>query len=820
MTSLDDLRQDVRHAAKALRQDVQFSVLVIATIGVTIGPNAVMFGMVDRLLVRGPEHIRDADQVVRLYLAERSSDGTEFTSGVLDYATYDLVRNASHAFQDVAAYATIPGTTGRGADARKVNIGHGTASYFPLLGVTPALGRFFTRAEDAPSGAQHVAVIGHGLWQSAFGKDSSVLGRTITINDEAYLIVGVAPRGFTGADLGRVDLWLPISVLGPRLAPDWATVRGMPWVFLIGRLRKGVTSNLAGTDATAAYRHASDVPEAGRLLAGPLVLNAAGAKSTEASISQWLVAIALIVLLIACANVTNLLTARATRRRREIAVRLALGASRWRVSRLFLCEAMILSLAGAAVGMLVAGLSGGFVRNVLLPDIDWGLSPIDVRVLAVTAMLALATGLLVGLMPTLQASRSDLTLALKTGDREGGGRRARARGVLTMVQAALSVLLLIGAGLFVRSLQRVDALDFGVEPGRVIVASINWPRLWRLSGRAEYTREMERRTAFLLHALEEIRQLAVVERAAVAMGMPFRNSATTSVRVPGRDSLPPGKGTTPQFYGVTSDYFRTVGTPIRRGRPFLPSDRRGSERVTIVSESMAKALWPSVNPLGQCLFIGGDTLPCARVVGVAGDTRGLYATPRMLFYVPLEQVPFLEATMLAVRSGGNVLAVGNAVRHAIVALDPAIELVETKTIQQYLDPQLRPWRLGATMFAVLGGVALLIAAVGLYSVVSYLTAQRSHEIGVRVALGATGANILLLILRGSVGMTALGAAIGIIGALAAGPYIEPLLFQTSARDPMVITMVAATMLVVAVGSGVVSALRATPVYPMEVLRSN
>jgi predicted permease len=822
--SLDTLGQDVRYVLRAVRRAPAFSAMVIVTLGLGIGSNAAMFGIVDRLMLRGPAHVVEPDRVVRLYVTEKVPDAGESTGSSAGFVMYDHLRRTAHAFEDLAVYSGTEATVGSGADASRILLGRASWNFFPLLGVRPVVGRFFDASEDHPPRGENVVVLEEGYWQRSFGGDRAVLGKTMMIRGVTYTIIGVAPQGFTGAELERRDAWVPISLTYWGPGGDWATAWDFQWLQVIGRLKRGVSYDQAGADATAAHRRAYDGPpnEAVRTASvsvAPLRFNRNGKETTEARVSRWLVAVAAIMLLIACANVANLFLARATRRRREVAVRLALGVGRGRLVRLLLAESVLLGVLGGAAGLVVAFVGGRFIRGVFLPDVAWTDPAVDFRVLLVTALTAVATGMLVGLVPALQGTRLDLTSALKAGIREGGAQRGRVRTTLTVVQSALSVVLLVGAGLFVRSLWNVNALHLGIEPDKVLTVSFDWPATSDQSdaGKAQARR---RQNAFYETALARVRAMPGVEHAAVVVGTPFQTSNVTRLRVPGRDSLPRLAGEGPIIRAVSDDYFTTAGTRLLRGRAFTSADLSSAEGVAVVNETMARTLWPNHDPVGECLLI--DTLPCSRVIGVAEDARrfGLREAPGMLYYIPLgkERLLGFGGRKLFVRPRGDAGTLRESLRAEMLRLDPGIGFVTIERLQDSLDPQIRPWRLGATMFGVFGGLALLVAAIGLYSVISYLVAQRTHELGVRIALGAGVRDIVRLVVRHGVGLVVIGIAIGAVLALNAGRWIEPLLFETSPRNPVVFAGVVAVLLVVAVVASVVPAWRASSVDPMEALR--
>ena len=768
---------------------------------------------------------------MRVYLHEQVPGQGEFSTDGFGYVMYSTLKENARSFDGVGIYVASPhsqAVLGRGVDAKLVQRGQASADLFPLLGVRPALGRFFTADEDNTLGAQRVAVISYGLWQREYGGDRGVLGKTMVLSSIPYVIVGVAPRGFTGPQLGQVDVWVPASLHVSMQTDDWTHTWNAQWLEIVARLKPGVSREQAALDATAAYQHAytgGDKHDAGAdVFVAPLSFDDLGKESTETSVSRWLVGVALIVLLVSCSNVVNLLLARAVRRRREVAVRLALGAARRRLVQLLLTESLLLATLGGFAGLAVAWITAQLVRTVLLTNVEWTDSPIDGRVLAVSAAIALSVGIITGLVPALRASRPDLTSSLKTGVRDGGSHGARLRGALTVAQAALSIVLLAGAGLFVKSLMNVRALDLGMQPDRMLVAGPRWPSIADRDSAGQAT-ERTRRGALMQEALEKARQLPGVEHAALSIGLPFQSGFSVGVRATGWDSIPHSLGPEPSVSAVSADYFATAGTRLIRGRTFTAADHAGTEPVAIVSDLMARLLWPKGDAIGKCIYTGkaSDSLTdCARVVGIVADVHRfrLKEKPAMHFYLPFGQERGIGGTALVIRPHGEAASAIPMVRKLFQQLDPSITYVDAAALQDDISPQVRPWRLGATMFGLMGVLALLIASVGVYSVMSYLVAQRTHEIGVRIALGASGQNIVGIVVRSSVGMAALGIVIGLVLALAAGRYVEPLLFDTSPRDAVVFGGVTGVMLAVALLASVLPALRAKSVDPMEALRAD
>jgi predicted permease len=827
---LSDAAIDVRYALRGARREPLFFGFVAITLALGIGFNAATFGVADRVLVRGPAHIVEPDRVVRLFWTMRTPAGREETVPTLDRALTANLAVESHAFAAIGQTARPrPVLFGPDDNLRYVQASSVTPSFFAVVGTRPALGRFFVESEGVSGGADRVVVLSYGIWQSDFGGDPSIVGRAIAIGSIKHTVVGVAPRAFTGAYLDRVDLWFPLQMRTDAAARLWRPNSHTWGPHTVARLKPGVTLADAGADATNAHRRTYTAGEKdwadGRVSAAPLRFGDAGVESDEARIAKWLVALSIIVLFAAGANIVNLLLARAARRRRELAVRVSLGAGRSRLVRLLLAEAMTVTLVGGLAAVVVAIAVGSSVQRLLLPSADWKSDVIDLRVLGLTAVITALTGGLIGVLPALRAGRDNVARALRASWGDDGSHRSTIRALLTASQAAFATMLLFGASLFVLSFQRVRAVDLGVQLDRVVEISPSLqPIAAEVVGEAR-ERETARRRRFALDVLARVKQLPGVDAAAIASGHPFGNTGNYSsiISAPGRDSLPrlTGDSRFTTIVAVSPEYFATVGTQILRGRAFSNDDRVDAPQVIVVNRSMADAVWPARDPIGQCLFLAGPKTPCAFVVGVAEDVhrREVRELPAMLVYIPIaqaaDQVP---DPMLIVRPHGDASAAIPSLQRSVAALDPTIRYVTAGVLQERLDPQYRTWRVGAAMFSLFAGLALSVAAVGLFGVVAYLVERRRHEIGVRVALGARRSDVVAMMARGAVTTTAAGVLVGGATALALQRFAQPLLYETDAGSPTILGMVALTLLVVAFVAGGIPALRAGRVDPMEALR--
>ena len=817
---LDTLRQDLTYATRQIRRSPGFTFAAVITLALGIGANATMFGIIDRLLLRPPAHVAVPERIM-LFTYVRMFDGAIGDQETFSYPLYRDLRETRD-FEHVAAYSGANLALGRGADARPVRAMRTSANYFATLGVRPLIGRLFLPDDDGNPIAPLVAVIGHGFWQSHFGGDRNVLGKTLPLGDGQYRVIGVAPKHFVGLGHSTVDVWVPLTAgIDSDQYASWLKGRQAFWLRVIGRLRPGVTPAAAQAAASSVLRagdHRAGVDPAWIAKRDPRVrfISAlprhARADDPDAKVSMLLGAVSFLVLLLACANVANLLLARAVRRRREIAVRLALGIGRGRLVRLLVLESLVLAALGGGAAVLVARWGGELVRRVLFSGVQWVDSPVDTRVLAYTALATLATGLLAGLAPALQTSRPELTGALKEGTREGRMHRSRTRRTLLLVQAALTVVLLVGTGLFVRSLRQIEAVPLGMDVHRVLLTTLS------LSGISYKPTEV----ATIYRRLEETaRSMPGVRAAAVATTVPFASAWSEAVSVPGRDSLPLTRSGGPYFNAVGDDFFATVGTRVLRGRGFASSDRGPAQRVVVVNETLARLWWPTESPLGKCMKIGGDTMPCAEVIGVVENTRRFQVLEdeSVQFFIPIEHRPnYAQPSALFVRPASDPAQLIGPLRRRLQSAVPNLPYVRVEPYRDQVTPQMRSWRLGATMFGAFGLLALVLASVGLYSVLAYDVAQRTHELGIRVALGARGRDVSRLVVWEGLRLVVLGGGVGFVVALLAGRFVAPLLFRTSAHEPVVLGVVGLVVLVVAFLATAIPAWRAGRVDPVVALR--
>lgn len=836
---IENLGYDTRHALRGMRRRPGFTAMVAGTLALGIGATVTMFGALDRLLLQPPALITDPSRVVMVHVRTAGHKGVQTSQ---PYAFHKFMRENVPEFEDVATVTPTRNgrnyyPVGRGATATRAAGAMVSANYFSMLGIRPAIGRFFTPDEEPESGGQKLAVLGYGYWQKAYGGSSQAIGRTIELGTERYTIIGVTPRGFTSVELRDVDVWLPIAG-APELrfakGADWATTTTSQWMLAIGRLKPGVAPEEVAARATAAYRPWAKAsltkPSArslayidsesvvlGSIIPGKSLWSFTGSDS-DTKVAKLVGAVALIVLLIACANVANLLLVRALGRRREIAVRLAIGVGRTRLIAQLVVEGLLLSALGAIGALGVAMVSSQIVRRWLIGDGAWTGGIVNARLLAFTVIVGVICGLVTSLVPALQASRIDLTPALKAGAREGSVHRSKTRAGLLGAQVALAIVLLTGAGLFLKSLRNVAALDTGIDMSHVLTAAISQ----RSAGLSN-----DQSLKLFEQFAERVRQIPGVRSSAVAVGLPFTLSWGTHVSLPGREA--PKNRNGPLQYAVTPGYFDALGIRVLSGRAFTDADRAGAAPVAIVNATLAKQLWAGESPIGSCIVVDDDSVPCSTVVGVVSDTRrqDLVEEPVMQVYLSLDQLPAsrTDGTVsffgyaLVVRAAGDAQAYVEPVRRALQGVSAIVPYANVQTMRDLIGPQTRGWELGAHVFTAFGGLALVLASIGLFSVVAFTLGQRMHEFGVRRALGAQVADLLALGVTRGLGPVIVGIGAGVVVTLVGGRFVDSLLFQESTRDPAVLVAATCVLFVAALVASLVPARRAAAVDPTVALRS-
>jgi predicted permease len=825
---LDHLQQDARYALRGLRRAPGFTAAVVLTLGLGIGANAAMFGVIDRLMFRPYPYLRDPGSVDRVYLKTAGWE-RDNAYAIFPYTRYLDLKRWTTSFSQHAAFVTATHGVGTGDAARERGVVGVSASFFQFFDARPALGRFFGAAEDSIPAGANVAVLSFEFWNAELG-GRDVIGHALQVGNVPYTIIGVAPEGFVGVSEGSPPaVFIPITAYaanqGGGSRTDYFLKYNWDWAQMMVRRKPGVTRAAATSDLTNAMLRSWNASRAvhaygpaermrPRALAGALRTAAGPSPGLEAKTLLWVTGVAVIVLIIACANVANLFLARAVRRKREVALRLALGVSRGRLAAQALTESLVLAALGCAAGIVIAQWGGVALRRLFVASTARFDVVTDWRTLAVATSAALVAAVTTGLVPVFFAGRDDITTTLKSGAREGTRQRSGARAILLVTQGALSVVLLVGAVLFVRSLTNVRDLRHGYDVDPVLL--VEWERRGTPMDSSD-------RAALRRRLLETALARPDVERAAWTNSAPFsRGTSIMNLAVPDVDSVSRlGRFT----YQIASrDYFATVDTRLLRGRYFTDADRAGAPLVAVVSDAMATRLWPGQEALGRCLRISWrstrpDTMPCTTIVGVVENAvHDPIADLPMRYYLPEAQLDF-GATWLLLRMRRDPAVAAEDVRRALQAVMPGQSLVTVRPARELFDAKRRSWLVGATMFVGFGILALLVAAVGLYGVIAYDVAQRMHEMGVRMALGAQAADVVRLVIGQGVRLAAVGLVVGSALALAAARWVQPLLFQQSAKDPAVFAVVGALLIGVALAASAVPAAKAVRANPGAVLRA-
>jgi predicted permease len=824
-TSLQRLAQDLRFGLRLMGRSKGFTAVAVLSLALGIGANTAMFSITDALMLRMLP-VRNPEQLVTL------SEGPFY---FFQYPTFQRFRNLKQVFSDVTAVCLIRRSNvvvngpGGGLDAGTVGVGLVSGTYFSTLGANAILGRTLTPDDDRVPGGHAVAVVSYRYWERRFGLAPDVVGRTLTLNGTTYTILGVTAPGFSGDWIGEpTSLWIPIAMQSQVMLerPGLLDNPNPPWVRILARIKPGVTLNQAQSAVQVLNRQIlldlagpNPTPFALREIAKlHLDVNPAarGFSPRRTAFGRPLVVLLTVVglvLLIACANIANLLLARSAARQREIAVRLALGARRSRILRQLLTESLLLATLGGALGMLVAVWGTSVLLKIVASGrlaLDLDVHP-DWRVLAFTAALCMLTGLLFGLAPAVRASRVSLSPALKGSGTNSPGRFGLGKA-LVVSQVALSIVLLIGAGLFIRTLRNLKSQDLGFDREHVLL-------IWTAPD------HIGRQGAALANFYETVqRQIAsmpgVVSASPSAFGLMGDQVGGSPVTVPGYKP-PPGEDRFVPWSLVATRFFATVGMRLELGRDFTARDTESAPRVAIVNESFAHHYFGDQDPIGKRFGMRRDTGNEIEIVGLVRDAK--YNTARetnvKMIYIPFRQdLGHLYSMCLTVRTDRESPALTARIRDELRSLDPALPILGIESMDRQLDQSLAQERLIATLSGFFGALALLLASMGLYGVMSYTVARRTNEIGIRLALGATRGGVLRMMLRESIWLVALGIVIGVPATLAATRLISTMLFGVSASDPWTVGGAIALMIAVAALAGFVPARRASQVDPMVAVR--
>ena len=810
---METFLKDLRYGFRMLLKRPGFTLIAIVALALGIGANTAIFSVVNGVLLR-PLPYEKPDRLVRL------SEWSQQVPGMsISYPNFLDWRAQNKVFSGIAATQFDSYNLTGAGEPERLQGRNVSWNFFDVLGVRPARGRSFSQEEDH-AGAPRVCVISYGLWQRRFGGDEKILGKPLTLNDQSYTVVGVLPQGYRYGT--PTDVFAPI---GLKEADEIVKLRdNHPGIYAVARLKDGVSFEQAETEMKEiASRLAEAYPKENAQSSVTLIsLREYFIGDIRQSLLILLGAVGF-VLLIACANVANLLLARAASRSREMAIRTALGAGRLRIIRQLLTESVILSVAGGAVGLLLALWGVDVLRGASLDIIPTTADiSLDKTVLVFTLGVSVLTGLVFGLAPALQASKLELNESLKEGGRTGNASaaRSRVRGLLVVAEVALSLMLLIGSSLLIRSFMRLRQTDTGFNSEHLLTMQLSY-RVGENEGR--------KAANFFAQVEEKIESLAGVEAVAVSNGVPFLGSSETSFHIVGRPPEEPGKRPMTVAFYPTRGYLDAMGIRLQRGRFFDRRDTQQSPLVAVVDEEFARQYFPGEDPIGQ-RFEGNKEMgiPDAEIVGIVSHVKnyGLDAPGPVQaeMYLSRDQVPerfqplLADRVSLVVRTAGDPAAMTAAVRRAIQEIDPNQPVYDVNTMEQVLSDSIATQRLSMLLLTVFASVAVILAAVGIYGVMSYTVAQRTHEIGVRMALGAQGRDVMRMVVRHGMIMTAAGVMVGLAGAFALTRVMSSLLYGVSATDVVTFTGVPLVLVAVALLANVIPARRATKVDPLEALR--
>jgi putative ABC transport system permease protein len=804
LNSIEALIQDLRYGVRTLMKSPGFAFVAVLTLALGIGANTAIFSVVNGVLLRALPYY-EPERLVMVWadrpILQAQIGLDDFPVTVADFIDW---RNQNQVFEQMAAmFAPRMNLTG-GSEPESVVGLRASASLFPLLGVRLAAGRAFLPEEDRV-GADLVVVISHGLWQQRYEADPNIIGQKIILDNEAYTIIGVTAPNFQFPRRGEVDLYLPTA-----FSPEQLNNRRRSFLTVLARLKPGITVQQASADMnsiarrlTEQYPH-TNTGKGVRLT--PLHQQTVGKARTALLILLGAVGF---VLLIACANVANLLLARAAGRQKEMAIRAALGASRWRVVRQLLTESLLLATSGGAAGLLLALWGVELLLSVAPDNLPRAYDiRLDTRVAGFTLLVSLLTGILFGLLPALQASKIDLSVSLKEGGRDAAGLlRRRLRGFLVVGEVALAFVLLVGAGLLIRSFARLTGVDPGLDPRGVLTMDILLPDAKYSGGRG---------TAFFQQTLERVRALPGVEAAAVTNSVPLSGShASTDFGIEGKPA-PTQQTFNAGVRIISPDFFRTFRIPLVEGRLLAESDGANAPPVVVVNESLARIYFANEYPLGKRIKYKGVF---RLIVGVVVDVKysALDEEAKPEFYLTIAQLPPTSMSMV-VRTSGDPLQMLASVREQVWAVDKDIPITNIETMERLMTKSVAPRRFNLLLLGLFALVGLALAAVGLYGVMSYTVTQRTREIGVRMALGAQTGDVLRLVIREGMKLALIGVSLGLGGALALTRLLKTLLFDVSATDPLTFIVIAAVLIIVALLACWIPARRAASMDPLVSLR--
>ena len=822
---METLWQDIRHGARVLLKSPGFSAVAVLSLALGIGANTTIFTVINAVLLH-PLPVKDIQQIVELDTIDtKTKVGFANAEKIgMSYPNFQDYQRQTDVFSSLSCIVPVALTWSGGAEPRQVNGQLVSANYFDMLGLVPAAGRFFLSDEDTKLNGNTVAVISNSFWVNKLGADPNVVGKSLTFNSVPYTVIGVAPKGFKGTFtlFSAEQIWIPVSMYQQVLAGFGKEVfndRRFLGVTTIGKLKSGVAIGPAEASLRTFASHLEkEYPKdnAGRSVAlSPLSEAAIGVNQHDQFTRSGAVMMAVvgIVLLIACVNLANLLLARAAQREKEMGLRAALGASRGRLMRQMLTECLLLAFLGGTLGLGIAYIGRTVLWSYRPPfiqenDIDLSL---DSSVLLFTLGISLLTAFLFGIFPALRASVPDLMETLKLGGRSGsiGWGRNSLRSLLVVSEIALSLVALVGAGLFIRSMRDAQAMDPGFESKNLFMMAFDLGALHYEEGRGQQ---------FLRSAVERANASPGVKSATIASNFPLGGGFARTVFPEGQDEGTGYRGMLTQLDDVSPSYFETLRISLLKGRLFTDSDRATTTSVAVINQAMANHFWPNENAVGKRFHFFGDKM-LREVVGVVANTtvNNIGEDPVPLCYLPVAQ-DYAPAATIQIQTVGPPAPFVSGVRAQVQSLDPNLAITNVQTITEIMDQGLWAPRVGAALLTIFGGLALILAAIGVYGVLSYSVTQQTHEIGIRMAMGAERSDVLRLVVGQGLRLAGAGLVLGILIALVVMRQLASLLFGVSAYDPLTFGEVALLLLVVALLACYLPARRATRVDPLVSLR--
>ena len=812
---MNHISKDLRYAVRSLVKNPSFTAVAVLALALGIGVNSAIFSLIDATLLR-PLPYAELDRVMVFWEKNMQTGAEQLNPSPADFADF---KNQNQVFEHMGAFVEGNLTITNGDAPERIWGVDATADLFPVLGVKPILGRTFRPEEEQP-GNDNVVILGYDLWRRSFNSNPGIIGTQLSVNNNVNTVIGVMPPGFTFPPGGqKVEMWTPLS-----LRPEQATSRRGPFLAVIALLKEGVSKQQAEAQMNSiARRIEQQYPDTNTGKGVHLKSLVAVLSAPFQTTLIIMFGAVIFVLVLACANVANLLLVRATVREKEVALRTALGASRWRLIQQLLLESMLLAIVGGVLGVIlarvglklfVAGIPDWIINS--LPRL--GEVGIDRRMLIFTLVVSVVTALVFGLIPALSASKQDLNQTLKEGGQKasGGLRGYRLRKIFVVSEVALALVLLVGAGLMIKSFLVLSHVDPGFQAQNMLTMQMSIPR-------RKYP-DVQQAGAFYQSLMEKLEAVPGVQSAGAVNNLPLGiNSNASSFTIDGRPTDRPGEQLMAFFDGISPSYFRTMGIPVLKGRNITTQDLATGPPIVIISEAMALRFWPNEDVLGKRITIGGE--PFTReIVGVVGDIKHsrLDAKPEPEMYISYlqnpEQIVPARTMSVVIKTDSDPLSAISAVRQTVLSLDKEQPVYNIRTMDSIVADSVYPQRLPMILLGAFGFIALVLAAMGIYAVISYSVTQRTHEIGIRMALGARRWNVVTLLLRQGLFLTLIGVVIGLLSGFAVMRVLTGLLFGVSASDPVIFILIALLLCTVALLASLVPARRATKVDPIIALR--